>query len=127
MLRKLCLKNNYKKFFNKDRFSVWRNKNGSYHRIDGPAFINTRSIAWFINGKLHRIGGPAVICSDGCNHWFQNGKLHRVDGPAIEYKDGDIHWYLAGKEFKNKEAFFEALTDEEKSIALFSEDFHNVW
>jgi len=77
------------------------------------------------NRELHRIDGPAIETTNGTKYWYQNGRLHRIEGPAIEYKDGIIHWYLAGKQFKNKEAFFNALTDEEKEIALYSEDFHN--
>jgi hypothetical protein len=77
-------------------------------------------------GKLHRIGGPAVEYSNGTNHWYQNGQLHRIEGPAVEHHNGYNNWYLRGVGFESKEAFFEALTDEEKSIALFSEDFLNA-
>jgi hypothetical protein len=77
------------------------------------------------NGELHRVGGPAIEYSDGNKSWYQNGLCHRIDGPAFEYTDGSKLWYLAGKFFENKEDLFDALTDEEKEIALFSEDFHN--
>ena len=90
---------------------VWRNKEGNWHRI----------------------GGPAIEYSSGTKYWFDNGKQHRIDGPAVEWNServewssGRRDWYLRGKYFESKEAFFEALTDEEKSIALFSEDFHNA-
>ena len=87
---------------NGDKF--WKNKEGKYHRIDGPA----------------------VEYRNGDKSWYQNGKQHRIDGPAVEWNNGDRDWYLRGKYFESKEAFFEALTDEEKSIALFSEDFLNA-
>jgi hypothetical protein len=78
------------------------------------------------NGELHRVGGPAVEYGGGAGKiWYQNGKRHRIEGPAFEYMDGSKLWYLAGKFFENKEDFFDALTDEEKAIALFSKDFHN--
>ena len=83
---------------------VWRNKEGNWHRI----------------------GGPAIEYSNGTKYWFDNGKQHRIDGPAVEYSDGDKSWYLRGKYFESKEAFFEALTDEEKEIALSSEVFLNA-
>ena len=83
---------------------VWRNKEGNWHRI----------------------GGPAIEYSSGTKYWFDNGKQHRIDGPAVEWGSGRRDWYLRGKYFESKEAFFEALTDEEKSIDLFSEDFLNA-
>ena len=44
----------------------WRNEQGQYHRIDGPA----------------------VECVDGYKAWYMNGQYHRADGPAIEGADG---------------------------------------
>jgi hypothetical protein len=78
------------------------------------------------SGKLHRVGGPAIEYVNGNKFWFQNGERHRIDGPAIEYHYGDKDWYIRNKFYHNKEDFFNALTDEEKAIALFSEDFHNA-
>ena len=77
-------------------------------------------------GKLHRLDGSAIEYKGGGKEWWQNGKLHRLDGPAVIY-DGGRHkeWYKKGKLFKNKDDFFESLTDQEKKIALFSEDFLN--
>jgi hypothetical protein len=77
------------------------------------------------NNQFHRIDGPAVEYSDGDKVWYQNDKLHRIDGPAIEYNDGKKYWYKNGIRFENKDNFFEALTEEEKEIALFSEYFLN--
>jgi hypothetical protein len=106
---------------------LWRNKIGLFHRLEGPAIeYKNGNKFWFQNGRRHRIDGPAAECEDGAyKAWYQNGELHRLDGPAIE--DGSYKpWYIMGKKFHTKEAFFEALTDEEKEIALFSEDFHNA-
>ena len=76
--------------------------------------------------KLHRIDGPAIEYVEGTNQWYQNGVLHRIDGHAIEYRNGDKSWFYNNLKFHTKEAFFEALNDEEKKIALFSEDFLNA-
>jgi hypothetical protein len=77
-------------------------------------------------GEYHRIGGPAIEYSNGAKSWYQNGERHRIDGPAIEYSNGNKFYFLRGQHFETKEAFFDALTDEEKEIAIFSEDFFNV-
>ena len=110
---------------NGDKF--WRNKEGELHRIDGPAIeYSDGTKEWYKMGKLHRIDGPAVECSDGAKFWCKNGKRHRIDGPAVEYSNGIKHWYQNGVLHRTKEAFFEALSDEEKEISLFSEDFLNA-
>ena len=77
-------------------------------------------------GNWHRTDGPAIEYANGTKYWFNNGKYHRIGGPAIVYNTGLSVYYIMGKIFKNKEEFFEALSDEEKEIALFSEDFHNA-
>jgi len=104
----------------------WRNKSGRLHRLDGPAIeYYYGDKYWYQNGKRHRIGAPAVECVNGDKIWYQNGQFHRIDGPAIEYTNGIKFWYYRGCHFETKEEFFDALTDEEKSIALYSEYFHN--
>ena len=104
----------------------WRNKDRVLHRIDGPAVEYTnRDKEWHKNGKLHRIDGPAIEYGNGNKTWYQMGKLHRIDGPAV-YNGELKQFYLRGEYFKTKEAFFEALTDKEKEIALFSEAFLNA-
>ena len=77
-------------------------------------------------GSLHRIGGPAIEKIDGTKEWYENDKRHRIDGPAIDSSDGIKLFYLRGIYFRRKEEFFEALTDEEKSIAIFSGAFYNA-
>ena len=63
----------------------------------------------------------------GDKYWRnKKGKLHRIDGPAVEYVDGYKEWHIRDVYFATKEAFFDALTDKEKEIAIFSEDFHNA-
>jgi len=59
----------------------WRNKEGQYHREDGPAFEGY----------------------NGYKSWFINGKMHREDGPACEYADGDKSWYLNGMSYTEEE------------------------
>lgn len=105
---------------------IWRNKDGKLHRLDGPALESKDgSKAWYQDGLLHRIGGPAIEVFTGDKQWYKNGKRHRVDGPAIEWNNGVNEWWLNGKSFSSKEGFFDELTDEEKSIALFSDAFIN--
>jgi len=77
------------------------------------------------SGMLHRLDGPAIETTNGNKEWWKNGKLHRIEGPAIEYSNEIKIWCYRDRPFETKEYFFEALTDEEKEIALFSEDFHN--
>jgi len=105
---------------------IWQNKKGEYHRLDGPAIESSNGgKEWWEYGKLHRLSGPAIECANGGKSWYQNGFLHRLDGPAVIYGDGEKCWYKNGYKFESKDKFFEALTEEEKQIALFSEDFLN--
>jgi hypothetical protein len=74
--------------------------------------------------QYHRLDGPAIEYANGCKEWWQYGKYHRLDGPAVEIRDYKA-WWKNGRKFPDKDSFFEALTEEEKKIALFSEDFLN--
>jgi hypothetical protein len=77
---------------------VWRNKDGEYHRIDGPAVVrDDGTIMWYKNGCYHRVGGPAITYSDGSKMWFVNGQRHREDGPAVDDADGQKEWWLKDK------------------------------
>jgi len=82
-------------------------------------------IVYFIKGTkiLHREDGPAIEWDDGSKEWFKNGKRHRDDGPAIEWYDGEAEWCLNDVSFEIKELWFEALTEEQKKKALYSEYF----
>ena len=76
------------------------------------------------DGKFHRLDGPAVEFADGDKQWWKKGNLHRLDGPAIEVGSYKA-WWKNGVKFPDKDSFFESLTEEEKKTALFSEDFLN--
>ena len=128
----------------------WKNKLGQFHRLDGPA-VDWRSGTreWYVFGERHRLDGPAIEYDDGSRVWYKkgilhrldgpasidviygsmcwvkNGYIHRIDGPAFKDKHGRKEWHIYGVQFANKEDFFESLTEEEKKIALFSEDFIN--
>lgn len=84
----------------------FKNKDGKYHRIDGPAVEYTNGDKkWYINGKLHRENGPAVELTNGNKHWYINGIRNRIDGPAVEYADGHKSWYILGYFFNKKPTF----------------------
>lgn len=51
---------------------------------------------WYNDGgKWHRVDGPACVDSYG-HDWYQNGELHRLDGPAINNRDGTVKWFKDG-------------------------------
>jgi len=94
------------------------------HREDGPAIEwSDGAKEWFLNGKLHRLDGPAIFYPDVIKKWYINGNHHRVDGPAIERGDGEVEWCLNDIFFGTKEEWFEALNEEQKAKALYSEYF----
>lgn len=77
--------------------TIYLNKDGYLHRINGPAVVyHTGSEKWYRNGHLHREDGPAITCPSGTNAWYRNGVIHREDGPAIAYTDGSYAWYRNG-------------------------------
>ena len=56
---------------------IWTNKQGQYHRRNGPAYIDVLgSKQYFINGQLHRLDGPAVEVWDGSKTWALNGQTY---------------------------------------------------
>lgn len=117
-------------FIDNSGSKFWKNKKNQLHRIGGPAaefFDGSKS--WYVNDNLHRLDGPAIEWPNGHKSWYFNGKLHRLDGPTVEWPkewpNGHNEWYKNNVRFKNKEKFFESLTEAEKEIALFSEDFLN--
>lgn len=106
-----------------DKF--WRDKNGEFHREDGPAieFANG-DVKWYRHGVIHRDGGPAYQDSKGAEVWYSNGKVHREDGPAmISSSRSHKYWFLDGKRYYKKEEWFEALTDNQKVAYMFTESF----
>ena len=50
------------------------------------------------NGEYHRLDGPAVIDPDGTQCWYQYGRKHRLDGPAYVGQGGFVRWYINHKE-----------------------------
>ncbi len=116
--------------------------NGLRHREGGPAIEWTDGTKeWYSHGKRHRLDGPAIEANDGIKVWYVNGNCHREGGPAVEYTDGEKHWFMHGKRyrvlygcgkvawylgdefFSTKEEWFEALTENQKTKALYSEYF----
>lgn len=90
-----------------DNTQVWE-KNGKFHREDGPAVIWEDGYnEWWFEGKRHRVGGPAVSWPDGQQEWWLNNARHREDGPAIEnLNTGFKRWfYCVGFDEKNR-AFY---------------------
>ena len=82
----------YKEIFEDQ--TIWRTKDGKFHREDGPAveWANGDK-SWYINDKLHRTDGPAIEYASGSKEWYQNGQLHRTDGPAVIKNDFEF-WYI---------------------------------
>ena len=50
------------------------------------------SKSWTLNGSYHRLDGPAYISRDGDEEWFRKGLRHRVGGPAFTRSDGTQEW-----------------------------------
>jgi hypothetical protein len=82
-------------------------------------------IAYYIKGTqiLHREDGPAFISMSGTKEWWINGKRHREDGPAIIYSSGTILWLLNDIHFIKKEDWLEALPEDKRLKALYSDYF----
>jgi hypothetical protein len=96
--------------------------NGKRHREDGPAAIfRNGKKEWWLNGLLHREDGPAIERPNGDKFWYRHGVLHREDGPAVIWTEVGIQWYIKGVRFYTKEAWFEALSEEQQNKALYSE------
>ena len=65
-----------------------------------------------LEGEYHRIGGPAVEYRNGDKCWYQNGQLHRTNGPATVWYSSDYKlWYVNGKWLGNNDKGFWALWD----------------
>ena len=80
--------------------TVWRNAEGLYHRVDGPA------VEW-VNGS---------------KEWYQNGKLHRENGPALEWYNGSEEWHFKGKKCSEEEhslLTWKHLTQEQRDSVIF--------
>src|ERR1035437_8700611 len=77
----------------------WRNMDGQFHRVGGPAVVREDGKKeWYQDGKLHREDGPAVEHANGRKEWYLNGEKHREGAPAVVYEDGVGEvWYLHGQ------------------------------
>jgi len=104
----------------------WKNKEGLLHRLDGPAIEwSGGGKRWYQNGLIHRLDGPAYTNNAGYKEWSFRGLIHREDGPAIIYVSGRKEWRVGDIQYRTKEEYFDALSDEAKARCLFSEDFLN--
>jgi hypothetical protein len=91
-------------FVDRNGSKFWSNKEGQYHREDGPAIIAEDGDKWWYNkGLPHREDGPAIECSNGAKWWYVYGKRHRVDGPAVELSNGNKRWWLYDIEYTEEE------------------------
>ena len=93
--------------------------------IEVEKVVKYGDISYYIKGTkiLHREDGPAVILPGAAKIWYCNGKLHREDGPAIVHSTGVVSWVLDNEFFSTKEEWFEALTEEQRLKALYTEYF----
>ena len=66
--------------FEQLKYRIVRNHNGTFY--------------YNKDGLFHREDGPAIIWTNGSKEWFFCGQLHREDGPAIEQANGSRQWYL---------------------------------
>jgi len=83
---------------------IYRNKEGQYHRIYGPAYVSARhqTERWYKEGNLHRIGGPALRHKE-VMHWYKEGKLHNLEGPAVINPAGPKQYWIDGNRLSPKE------------------------
>jgi hypothetical protein len=109
----------------KDGSASYYNEEEVLHRENGPAYIDKTSGCeiWYINGVIHRDDGPAIIWYDVERTWYKDGLRHREDGPAVEADGESDGWFLNDCYFSTKESWFEALTEEQKAKAFYSEYF----
>lgn len=85
----------------------WCDKNGLYHRTDGPAIEQSDGgERWYIHGVLHREGGPARIDPDGYKEWMFHGGTSNDGGPAVINRMGRTWWYFNGERLDEDEEKF---------------------
>lgn len=85
--------------------SLWMDVNNHYHKVDGPALVDScgRQL-WYWHGLRHRIGGPAVIEAN-VEEWWVHGRQHRTDGPAIESMQFGHEWWVNGRQLTEDEFY----------------------
>lgn len=81
-------------------------------------FIDNKGNKFWYNkeGKYHREDGPAVIWKDGSKTWYKDGLPHRDDGPAVEDIIDGPAWYLDG-DYLTKTQFMD-ITNVTKRIEM---------
>jgi len=84
--------------------TYWKNEEGEYHRLDGPAIERAKgNKLWYRNGKLHREDGPAFEGAHGCKEWYLEGsqyceeKFNEAMNPALELTVAEIEKKLGYK------------------------------
>jgi hypothetical protein len=79
-------------------------KDGKFHRDDGPAIHDAKSHIWYRHGLRHREGDlPAMDMENGDKAWYREGQKHRETGPAVIYGDGRQEWWLKGRQVSEDE------------------------
>jgi len=83
---------------------VYRNKEGKYHRLFGPAYVSTvyDLEIWYKEGEFHCEGGPAIKHKNNVLY-YKDGLLHRLDGPAIIEGGGPKQFWIDGRKYSPKE------------------------
>lgn len=83
---------------------AYRDKDGKYHRIYGPAYVsrNYKIEEWYKHGVRHREDGPAID-HKGNQFWIKDGFLHRLDGPAVVMLNGPKQYWINGSKLPPKE------------------------
>lgn len=83
---------------------VYRNADGKYHRLYGPAIIceDYAIELWYKDGVFHREDGPAVTHKD-TSYWVFNGLLHCLSGPAVISPVLPKTYWINGQQLSPKE------------------------
>lgn len=54
---------------------IYKNKDGKFHRVNGPAIEGEVVFLWFFNGHMHRYYGPALGKPDTFEYYILNEKI----------------------------------------------------
>jgi hypothetical protein len=93
--------------FSHDGISIWKNKDGEYHRLNGlPSFIDEKrkQVKFYKRNKLHRRNNMPALIMNNYVAYYQEDVPHRTDGPAIIDKSKVEYWENGNflKKEKNK-------------------------
>lgn len=82
--------------------TMYYDKDGKFHKTDGPALVTESRDYYYKHGKLHRTDGPAIYdYQHNKEEWYQNGELHRENGPAIYQEGGDTEYFKNGERHRD--------------------------